>query len=218
MTSGFSQRFKGKTDFPLNALWMSGGQGQIVFINSGSPTNGTAGTLANIANIGSLLIDIQTAGGALYQNTGTMASPTWSAAPLTGVAGITSGTIAGVTSIVMASGGFFNESIAVGLAAVGTNRGTALALTDQINVVATAASAAVGVTLPASATVGVGGWVDVYNDGPSNAFHVYAAGSDTIDGTGGSTGVDLTNAFWCRYLLGATGAFTSYRSAIVRSA
>src|SRR5688572_29662063 len=103
--------------------------------------------------------------------------------------------------------GFSGGSIGVGLTAVGTDRASALALTKQTNIVATAASAAVGVTLPAAATVGVGNWVDVYNDGPSNAFHVYAAGSDTIDGTAGATGKNLTNAFWCRYLVTAALTF-----------
>lgn len=43
--------------------------------NAGLPTNGTSGTFANYAAIGSLLID--TTGGGLYQNEGTIASPTW---------------------------------------------------------------------------------------------------------------------------------------------
>jgi hypothetical protein len=123
-------------------------------------------------------------------------------------------TIAGNASVA----GFLDGSIAVGLAAVGTNRGTALALTKQVNLVATAASSAVGVVLPPAATVGVGGHVDVYNDGPANSFHVYGAGSDTVDGVAGSTGVALTNAFWSRYVVTAAGTYVSYRSAITRSA
>lgn len=108
--------------------------------------------------------------------------------------------------------------IAIGLTAVGTSRSNALALVKKQNIVATAASSAVGVVLPAASAVGIGNWVDVYNDGPANSFHVYAAGSDTIDGAAGSTGVVLTNAFWCRYLVSDTGKFVSYRSAITRSA
>lgn len=161
-----------------------------VWPNSGPPTGGSSGTLAGIAQRGDLLSD--SANGVLYQNVGTQASPTWAPLALTGVA--------------------------IGLAAVGTTRATALALTARRNVVATAASAATGVTLPPSLSIGIGNSVYVYNDGPSNAFHVYASGSDTIDGTAGSTGVDLTNAFFCQYLLGSAGAFLSYRSAIVRSA
>lgn len=116
------------------------------------------------------------------------------------------------------AGGYNGQSIGVGLTAVGTDRATALALTKGTNIVATAASAAVGVVLPSAASVGVGNWVDVYNDGPSNAFHVYAAGSDTIDGTAGATGKNLTNAFWCRYVVTAAATFVSYRSPITRSA
>lgn len=115
-------------------------------------------------------------------------------------------------------GGFESRSSAVGLTAIGTNRATALSLTKQINVVSTAASAAVGVVLPPSASVGVGGIVDVYNDGPANAFHIYAAGSDTIDTIAGATGVNLTNGFGCRFMVTALGAYVSYRSPITRSA
>ena len=58
----------------------------------------------------------------------------------------------------------------------------------------------------------------VANDGPANAFNVYAAGSDTIDTIAGSTGVVLTNAYYCDYLKTAAGAFVSFRVAFARSA
>jgi hypothetical protein len=48
-----------------------------VATNAGAPTSGTSGTLAGIADIGSLLID--NTNGVLYQNTNTIASPTWTA-------------------------------------------------------------------------------------------------------------------------------------------
>jgi hypothetical protein len=185
-----------------------------VWSHAGAPVNGTSGTFANIAAVGDLLVDSTNA--LLYQNTGTSASPTWTAAPLTGAAAVTSGTIAGVSSIALAAGGFFDNSVSIGLTSVGTNRATALALTSAINQV-TAGASTTGVTLPASATVGVGGTVRVINDNGANAFHVYAAGSDTIDGTAGSTGVNLTNAFFCDYLLGSAGAFISFRTAFARS-
>lgn len=98
-------------------------------------------------------------------------------------------------------------SVASGLTAAGTNRATALALSKDINVIGTAA-ASTGVVLPASATVGIGGKVTVFNNG-ANAITVYAAGSDTIDGTAGSTGVTLTNAKRCEYLVDAAGKFIS---------
>ena len=112
---------------------------------------------------------------------------------------------------------FVGGSLAGGLTAVGSTRADALALTAQQNRVTTAASSAVGVVLPAAATVGAGNAVRVYNDGPSNAFHVYAAGTDTIDGTAGSTGVSVTNAFYCDYLALTASTFASFRTAFTRS-
>ena len=52
---------------------------KMVNTNAGVPSNGTAGTLAGIAPKGALLID--TTNAALYQNTNTQASPTWTAIP-----------------------------------------------------------------------------------------------------------------------------------------
>lgn len=53
------------------------GASTFVFTNAGVPTNGTSGTGAEWAGKGSLCID--TTNGTLYQNTGTKASPTWTA-------------------------------------------------------------------------------------------------------------------------------------------
>ena len=47
-----------------------------IFSHAGIPTNGASGTMAGKAAKGSLCIDSLNA--ALYQNTGTKASPTWS--------------------------------------------------------------------------------------------------------------------------------------------
>src|SRR5271157_89705 len=65
--------------------------------HAGAPSNGTSGTLANVAGVGDLLID--TTNAVCYQNTGTTASPTWTQLIATGgsVASITSGTINGAT-------------------------------------------------------------------------------------------------------------------------
>src|SRR5438105_4100832 len=49
-----------------------------VYQNAGAPTNGTSGTLAGIAPPGALLVD--TTNIAVFQNSNTQASPTWSAA------------------------------------------------------------------------------------------------------------------------------------------
>lgn len=45
------------------------------YTNAGAPTNGTSGTLAGVAEKGSLLTD--TTNAKLYINTNTLASPTW---------------------------------------------------------------------------------------------------------------------------------------------
>ncbi len=96
------------------------------------------------------------------------------------------------------------ESVGAALTAVGTNRGTALQLAKQINRVTTAASGT-GVILP----VGVVGMrIAVFNDGV-NAIKVYASGSETIDGTAGSTGVTLTNALRCEYFFTVANTWIS---------
>jgi hypothetical protein len=64
------------------------------------------------------------------------------------------------------------------------------------------------VTLPAASTVGIGGEVLIFNGG-ANAIKVYGAGSDTIDGAAAATGVTLTNALRCRYIVSASGAWVS---------
>lgn len=51
--------------------------------NAGAPTSGTSGTFANVARKGWLLLD--ETNGALYQNTGTLASPTWTLIEATNV-------------------------------------------------------------------------------------------------------------------------------------
>ena len=51
-------------------------RGVYVFAGAGNPTNGTSGTGAGWAGIGSLYVNATS--GTLFQNTGTKASPTWS--------------------------------------------------------------------------------------------------------------------------------------------
>lgn len=64
-----------------------------LFFGTGSPTSGVSGTFAGVAIKGALLITDEAA---LYQNRGTLASPTWGQ-PDSGVVAITGGTIDGVT-------------------------------------------------------------------------------------------------------------------------
>jgi len=189
-------------------MYQGGGQAVAVFFNSGAPTNGVSGTLAGIAPPGALLITDEPA---FYQNSNTTLSPTWSASALTGAGSITSGTINGASigATTPSTGAFtwVDFSTAWGLTAIGTNRAGALALTKQKNEVTTGATTT-GVTLPASATVGVGGVVWITNN-VGNSFHVYAAGSDTVDTIAGSTGVVLGSAKIGAFWVSAAGAYKS---------
>lgn len=117
------------------------------------------------------------------------------------------------TGLGIRTSSYFVGSVGNALTAVGTNRATALALTKQKNNVGTAASGT-GVVLPSAATVGVGGWVDIFSGG-ANAIQVYGAGSDTIDTVAGSTGVPLTNTKRCRYSVDAAATWTSAQWGVV---
>ena len=81
--------------------------------------------------------------------------------------------------------GLFAQSGAT-VSTAGTNRATATALTKNLNELGTVGSGE-GAVLPAAV---VGMSVMVANKGANNAV-IYAAGSDTIDGTAGATGVTL---------------------------
>lgn len=63
-----------------------------LFWANGTPVNGTSGTLAGVAPPGALLITTEVA---LYQNSNTLLSPTWSSAVVGGSVVITGGTIDG---------------------------------------------------------------------------------------------------------------------------
>lgn len=120
--------------------------------------------------------------------------------------GVFNGTV-GATTPALGAFTYVDQSSASGLTAAGTTRTDALVLSAAINNVTTAA-ASTGVVLPAASTVGAGGSVIVFNNGAS-AIKVYAAGSDTIDGTAGATGVTLTNALRCAYIVTASGTYLS---------
>ena len=165
MTTGFVQRYKGKIATAYGGIWQGGVKSVAVFTNAGVPTNGTGGSLAGIAGVGALLVDSTNA--VTYQNTGTQASPTWTA---TGGSGLSTTTVA------------------TGLTSTGSTAASALALTAQDNVLATSA-AGTGVIL---AALTAGQRQRVWNRSGTNAIHVYAPGGATIDGTAGTTGVALT--------------------------
>jgi hypothetical protein len=80
--------------------------------NAGAPTSGTSGTYVGQAGIGALLID--TTNGVLYQNTGTLASPTWSLASIPS-GGIASAQLA--PSVVQIARGSISPANIIGTAA-----------------------------------------------------------------------------------------------------
>lgn len=93
MSTGFVQRYKGKIKAseifldPSNGIKLNGGtngyvQQPNIWSNAGAPTNGGSGTFAGYANPGDLLVD--TTDNRIYLNTGTLASPTWTADFLSG--------------------------------------------------------------------------------------------------------------------------------------
>lgn len=118
-----------------------------------------------------------------------------------------------ITASNLVSTGYQAESTAAALTAVGTNRATALAITRQQNFIGTAA-ASTGVVLPSAATAGIGATINIYNGG-ANAITVYGAGSDTIDGVAGATGVPLTNAKRCSYTVSAAATWISAQLGVV---
>ena len=65
-----------------------------IFTNAGAPSNGTTGTLAGAAGIGTLLLD--TTNAVLYQNSNTLLSPTWTALTTATGAGTYTGTFDGL--------------------------------------------------------------------------------------------------------------------------
>lgn len=111
----------------------------------------------------------------------------------------------------MAAGESLDKNFAVpkvstqqSVTASGTNRAGAFAILASITNVTVAASGT-GVVLPAS---NPGLKYYIFNGG-ANTIKVYGAGSDTIDGTAGSSGVSLTNAARCQYICIANGTWIS---------
>lgn len=106
--------------------------------------------------------------------------------------------------------GIVAKSVTNTITATGSNQATGVALTSEYNRV-TVGTLNTGVVLPAAA---VGERVVVFNDG-SAAIKVYGNGTDTIDGTAGSTGVTLTNTKRCDFVCFAAGAWLSAQEGAV---
>lgn len=114
--------------------------------------------------------------------------------------------VTGVTTLT----GLLKTSVATTISAAGTTRADATALTKQTNNITTAASGT-GVILPASAA----GQNIIVNNAGANPVQVYGAGSDTIDGVAGSTGVPLTNAKRAIFLCVAANTYISAQLGVI---
>lgn len=123
------------------------------------------------------------------QGTGTVGADGF-LGPLTGSV---TGDIGGTTP---AAGAFTfsSQSVSDALTGTGTTRANALALVSAINVLSTSATGT-GCILPDAP---IGSVVTIYNNG-ADSSQVYAAGSQTIDGVAGATGVPLTEALRAQY-------------------
>lgn len=144
---------------------------------------------------------------------GIVGATTPAAGSFTTLAASGTSALAAVTATSVTTSTYAAQSVGNALTAAGTTRADALQLAKQINNVTTAA-AGTGVILPASASAGIGAIIVVFNAG-ANAMQVYGAGSDTIDGVAGSTGVPLTNAKRCMYILVAANTWVSAQLGVV---
>lgn len=160
MASGFAQRFKGKIKAAeiwfdrAKGIWesASGVQTAPVWTNAGSPTNGGSGTLANIAQPGDLLVD--TTNKALYQNTNTSASPTWTLIESSGGAG--SFTTLSASGLTQLNGGVLSPPAGAGAtkALTSAQSGSVTRLDqDSGSVVTLPAATGSGATFPFVVTV-----------------------------------------------------------------
>jgi hypothetical protein len=113
-------------------------------------------------------------------------------------------TITDAGNLVMATGILCRNAANVSVAA-GTTRADALQLSREFTRISSAASGT-GVILPTGV---VGMYVTIYHGG-ANPVKVYANGSETIDGTAGSTGVTLTNGNACLYVFSAANTWHSF--------
>jgi hypothetical protein len=91
----------------------------------------------------------------------------------------------------------------------GGGRANAVVITGRIAEVATVASGNDSVVLPAAVASDTR---FVINDG-ANALQVFANGTDTIDGTAGSTGVSLASGAKTQFVCYANGKWVSFKSA-----
>jgi hypothetical protein len=131
-------------------LHVMGNNGVFQSAGSGVPTNGTSGTGANKAGPGSLYIDYTNA--TIYQNTGTLASPTWTL--LSAGGGTLTPTSVTASGLIKSTGAMAGVGYATGAGAAvtqATNRTTGVTINAVCGAI-TLVSAA-GSATPASFTV-----------------------------------------------------------------
>lgn len=210
MLTGFTERWRGKIDFDFGALYQNGIKSVLVLECDGAPVNGVTG--AGVAEPGALLVRTNAGNAGLYQNNGTKADPTWVAAPMANVAGLTSGTITGVAidnsvigGVTPAAGSFttlysasspivFDQPVAAAKTVSTTL--TAAELLTGIITVAQGAGAASALQLPtgtdldtATATKGAGGTALVATD----SFNFFVINTSTVAAESASL---TTNTGW----------------------
>lgn len=171
--------------------------GTPILTNAGAPTSGTSGTYFGQAGPGALLIDYTNA--KLYQNTNTLASPTWSLVATAASGGF-------VQYSPFANTSLFNELAQSGVTAGATQtQAGATALTGQMVLVATVTTAGDGVSLPASAA---GLEILVINKG-ANRMQVYGLAADKIDDQTSTVGVPQMAGSAVIYACGVAGNWYS---------
>lgn len=159
----------------INSFIAGGVPATLVITNAGPPVNGAVGTgtAATFAPPGQPLID--TINGILYTNTGTKASPVWTAG--IGGAGGASSVVTGITAST-------THTLA------GSTK-----LTAKTNYLSTVANASDAVGLPVMA---VGQSVEVFNDGAHPAA-IWPPATVAIDNGSVGAAATLTNALRCTY-------------------
>ena len=157
-------------------------------VNAGAPSNGTSGTGAGLCGPGSLLIDITNK--VLYQNTNTLASPTWSAIAGSGGGNVTltgSQTLTNKTLTTPVVNQPVLDFPVQTLAAAGTNQATggAVTLVGSGMLYCTTADGTKGIVLPVAAA----GQMVVVINAAASILKTYGSTTDsaTINGSAGST-------------------------------
>ena len=197
-----------------------GGPAQTGAINIADPASTGISTInigtnarANVITIGSTTGAASLAlkagsGGVVVTGVLTATSPVFTT-PTLGVATGTSfqGIIGNVTPAAgtfttLTTTGNILKSVANTLTAVGTTQADALALTADFNVV-TVGATTTGVKLPAA----VAGMDITVRNSVGNTIHIYSAAAETLNGTAGSTGLNLDASLGTRCVAMSTSAW-----------